>query len=283
MVSANRRRWRLHHRLPDRSLADGHIRLAPGDRQQPDHELHAHGPQPRQPALLPGRSGELPGDRPVLQGRERHHRSHGAQCTQQSGCYGARPNANQPLVANPHLQRRGDDHRIPDRGVPRRWEQLDHPRRQYGQQRNQVLAYRPEPGHHAALSGLRDQLGWHGSGIERRQRHYRRHRTRRTHASDRDSQRTVPDRSGLGGTVLRRRRRDHRLPDRVLKQQDHLEAAAAQPSGDHVLQRRPGTRHHATLSRLRGQRRRHGLAFQHRDRHYGRDGPGCAHRPVRHG
>ena len=54
------------------------------------------------------------------------------------------------------------------------------------------------PGRHPALSGLRDQLGGHGSALERRECHNRRHRARRAPAPDRYCQRPIPDRSGLG-------------------------------------------------------------------------------------
>ena len=122
----------------------------------------------------------------------------------------------------PPQHRRRPNPRLPDRGLGRRGQELEHHHPPQHQLENDVGLRRDPPARdHAALPGRRDQHRGDRAVLEHRARDHRRHRSGLAPESRRGSGRHLADRAFLARAHDRRGLAHHRLPDRGLRGRGH--------------------------------------------------------------
>ena len=165
------------------------------------HHIHAPGPVPRHDPALPRVRDQLGGDRRRIERRHRHHGRHRSECSRPALCQGERAESDRPDLDRAHQRRRGSCHGVPDR-VLAQWCLLDPSAEQHGFERHLLLEHRIGAGYEAVLPGVRDQHCREEPGVECRQRHDRRDRSRCTHQPFGRRKRDIADRSVVASSIL---------------------------------------------------------------------------------
>ena len=240
---------------------------------QHQHHLRPHWAGPRHHPPLPRLRHQRHRHRRRLQHRQRHHRRgrpHRARRPDRPLGNGRRDQHDRPRLDRAGRQRRHLHHRLQDRGLLQRRNQLDQPRRQHHQHQHHLRPHWAGPRHHPPLPRLRHQRHRHRRRLQHRQRHHRRGRRAGAGGGDRARAGAI----GVGGghrpfrAAAQRRRHglaQGQLPARRVVRRQLREVVGLLQAGRHAerggLRRRAvarhgdGARHGAFASAVhRGQR-----------------------------
>ena len=214
-----------------------------------------HGPPAGHRLPVPGGGDQPPGSRPVVVRGEHEHVRPGSGRTVRADGPGGGHRAHRPVVECAPQHRRRSHPRLPDRGLERRRQDLEHHHPPQHQLEGDDGLRRDEPParDHAALPRRGAQHRGHRTVLEHRARDHRSDRAGLAPEPRRGGRRHLAHRALLARAHERRGRAHHRLPDRGVRRRGHPLGEPGGQLAQHAHDLRAhgaGAGHQAPLPRL---------------------------------